>query len=165
VYAVYGLSLPGVFIIALVPFLMALLVIDLQHLILPNRLVLIVGVMGFLRLITEGFILETINPVLIGGNYILGAALYAGTAWLLGWIMTVVLRKDALGFGDVKFFAVAGLWLGVLKLADFCILSGILGVILALAWQQIKKEKVFPFGPALIIALFVLLLVDGSLFA
>lgn len=163
IYFTLGLSPLSFFMLAALPFLAALFVIDLQHMILPNILVLIVGVIGFIRLMIEAMVFNTIDPVLIGMNYILAVFVYAGLAWGMAHIFRAALKKDALGFGDVKFFAVAGLWLGLLKLADFCIIAGILGVALALLWKFIREDSVFPFGPALILALFGLLLVDGSL--
>ena len=46
VYAAHGLSVSAGFLIAAVPFLVALLVIDLQFLILPNQLIAILAVLG-----------------------------------------------------------------------------------------------------------------------
>ena len=91
--------------------------------------------------------------------YVAGAVVFGLFAWLLGVAVSKVLKKDALGFGDVKFFMVAGLWLGVLNLANFAILSGFLGVLFGLIWQKSGKGEIFPFGPALIVALFVLLFI------
>ena len=76
--------------------------------------------------------------------------------------MTKILKKDALGFGDVKFFAAAGIWLGIFQLPAFMMLSGALGILFAIAWKIVKKEDVFPFGPALILGFFALLFFDGS---
>jgi prepilin signal peptidase PulO-like enzyme (type II secretory pathway) len=163
VYLVYGFSPGGLFIMALLPFLAALLVIDLRHKILPNRLVLIAGLLGFFRLITEAFFTHSLDPVLVGMNYVLGAFLYAGLALFLRYVMSTILKKDVLGLGDVKFFAVCGLWLGLAQLAWFCILAGVLGIVCGVVWQAIVKERTFPFGPALIGALYGLLLVQGSL--
>lgn len=163
-YLFYDFSITSLFILCAIPFLAALLLIDLRHMILPNRLVLILGGLGFIRLIVEGFVFQTIDPVLIGANYVLASFVYAALAWGLGKFIALVLKKEALGMGDVKFFAVAGLWLGLTAIADFCVLSGVFGVVLALIWKRITKESVFPFGPALILSFYVLLLVDGSLF-
>ena len=156
-YTLVGFSYELFFLIASVPFLVALLVIDLEHMILPNELVLIVGAIGFLRFLPNFQGMDIIT------SYIIAALSYAFFSWLLGKAMTKVLKKEALGFGDVKFFAVAGLWLGLPALPWFCILSGMFGVLFAGLWHLIVKNKVFPFGPALIIALYTLLLFDGSL--
>lgn len=162
VYSVFGFSVSTIPVYLLVPFLVALLAVDLQHLILPNQLVLIVGVLG---LSSPLFSLYESLPFLVVpdvGDNVAGFFVYPLLAWILGWIMSVLLKKEALGMGDVKFFAVAGLWLGLELLPWFCLLGGLLGVFLGLAWQKIHKNPVFPFGPALIAAFFILLLLDGS---
>ena len=157
-YLGFGLDWPYLALYLLVPVLVALLFIDIEHFILPDELVLAAGLLGgvHLGLLWVYSFLEAneILPV-----YIAGAALFALFAWLLGAIVSKILKKEALGFGDVKFFAVAGLWLGVLNLSYFAILSGFLGVLFGLIWQKCGKGAVFPFGPALIVALFVLLFI------
>ena len=60
-----------------------------------------------------------------------------------------------LGFGDVKFLAVSGLWLGAMPMIPYLVLSGILGVVSALVWRQLGKGRYFPFGPALAMSFFV----------
>lgn len=166
VYAAYGFTAPAFFIIAAVPFLAALFMIDLDFLILPNQLVLVVGGIGVARLFYEVFSPYTFSfTEQIFIPYVLGAGIFAGLSWALGFFMTKVLKRDALGFGDVKFFAVAGLWLGISYLPAFYILSGVLGILFSIIWRSVKKEDVFPFGPALITSLYVLLLFEGSLFS
>jgi leader peptidase (prepilin peptidase)/N-methyltransferase len=159
VYGFNDFSPETFFICAAIPFLAALLLIDLEQMILPNRLVLIVGMIGAGRLVFHS-VMAGLGAGLhhIFLPYILGAVVYGGLAWLLGWVTTKILKRDALGFGDVKFFAVAGLWLGISNLGLFCVLSGVLGVIFALIWRLVTKERHFPFGPALIAAFYLLLL-------
>lgn len=160
-FHVYGFTAPFFFIVALLPFLLALLVVDIKEMILPNQLVLIVGALGVLRL---GYLWFSGDDILgLAVHYVLGACLYGALAWFLGWITGLLLRRHALGFGDVKFFFVAGLWLGINDLALFCLVSGVVGVLFALGWQLVLKQRVFPFGPALITSLYLLLLYEGSL--
>ncbi|MGB0720024.1 MAG: prepilin peptidase [Bdellovibrionales bacterium] len=161
-YVIYGFSPQAALIIMLAPILTALLIIDIQHMILPNQLVLIAFILGLvfhgLNIYTGAAPLEA--AMIYGG----GAIVFAVFAWGLGALMTKILKKDALGFGDVKFFAVVGLWLGAPSLGWFCMLSGILGVVLALLWEKLFKQKQFPFGPALIASFYGLLLLHGSHF-
>ena len=96
------------------------------------------------------------------GARVLSALLFGGFALLMGVSVSFVLKKDALGMGDVKFFAVAGLWLGGAMLPAFCILSGVMGIILGGVWQRVTGSQLFPFGPALILSMYILWLIDGS---
>ena len=140
-----------------VPFLLALVVIDLRYKILPNILLGVLAVIGLIRIALIHIGNNLADPFLVI-DYFIAAAVYAGLAYILGVIMKRVLGKNALGMGDVKFFAVAGLWLGMNALPYFCVISGVLGVALGGVWQKTKGERAFPFGPALIAAFWVLLI-------
>ena len=164
IYSVYGFSIESLFILAATPFIMALFVIDLRLFILPNQLVFILFILGLLRVLYLGTVGLFKSPSELFIPYIGGALCYASISWVLGAIMTKVLGKDALGFGDVKFFLVAGLWLGLSFLPYFMILSGFFAIFMGLFWCKFFKTDIFPFGPALIVSFLALLLFQGSLF-
>ncbi|MGH1399002.1 MAG: prepilin peptidase [Alphaproteobacteria bacterium] len=145
--------------IALVPFLLALFFIDLRYKILPDQLNLIAFCIGVAFLTVKALLTSDYSALI---PHAVGACVFPIVIWCTGALTSATLKKNALGFGDVKFFAVAGLWLGVSALVPFLLLSGVLGVMFGSLWQTVKKEKAFPFGPALIVAFFVLLLIDAS---
>lgn len=71
-------------------------------------------------------------------NAVLGAVVGSGLLYSIGVVAKVILKKDAMGFGDVKLFALVGATLGVsgvfLTLMIACVLgatAGILGNLLA----------------------------------
>lgn len=148
-------------VIAASSILVGLAVYDLRHKILPNQMVLVLAILGLVYRFWPSSYETGIKLQAI--EYLGGAALYAVLAFIMGWVMQFLLKKPALGMGDVKFFGAAGLWLGISQLGAFCILSGVLGVALGIGWQYVMKEKVFPFGPALIASFYVVLLLNGSL--
>jgi len=148
----------------MIPFLIALMMIDFEHMILPNQLVAIIFALGLVALtmrILSGESPDITASLLI---YIGGACLFGVFAWALGFIMEKLLKKEALGFGDVKFFAAVGVWVGIPAIGAFCIASGFIGVALALVWKSRTGEAVFPFGPALILSFYTVLLLQGSHF-
>ena len=163
VYGFYGFSVEALFIIALIPFLSALFVIDFQKMILPNQLVFVCFCIGFARVFyfstTDAFsgAAELLVP------YFAGAIVYVLLSAFLRLVLTVLMKKEAMGLGDVKFFLVCGLWLGLYDLPMFFILTGSIGLFMALFWRIIMKQKPFPFGPALIASLYVLLLLQGPI--
>lgn len=162
-YSVYGLKVDGLCLYAALPFLLALFFIDIKHMILPNQLIFVLFVIGILRLIYfwsfDGF------SVLAGGvimlDYVLAAILFSLLSWGTGVIVGKILKKESLGFGDVKFFGLAGLWLGLEKLPFFMIFSGAVAIVFALFWRHIKKSEFFPFGPALILVFIIMLFYQG----
>ncbi len=154
VCALYGFHWAALILMIAMPFLVALVAIDLEFMILPDQLNIIVGVLGLIYVVlTSDY---TLAPAL---GQSLGAGLFfAGLVFIIGWMMSKLLKKDALGFGDVKFFAVAGIWLGIAFLPVFLVLSGMIGLAMGIFWKYVLKQDRFPFGPALIASFTVCIL-------
>jgi leader peptidase (prepilin peptidase)/N-methyltransferase len=153
-----GFTPQSLVIMLAMPFLIALAVIDLKLFLLPDSLNAALGLLWPVYLmagILEGRSWPASGLLVLNGMG--SACLYTALSFGLGWIMKKVLKKEALGFGDVKFFAVAGLWLGIAWLPYFLILAGILGVILGIGYRIVIKSAYFPFGPALIASFYILL--------
>lgn len=153
-YGVYGAALSTLWICLAAPFLVSLFAIDLKYYILPNQLVGILAGIGMIRLLVE-------FPSIEMSNYVISAILYSALIFMIGKIVTSVLKKEALGLGDVKLFAVCGLWLGLSNLTLFLIFCGVLGVVFGGIWQYLSGKKIFPFGPAIIASFLLLLLGQG----
>lgn len=158
VYAAWGLTAPGLALIAAMPFLMALLVIDIDHMILPDQLNLLLAVAGAVFLAVQGG-----HGALWGIflSHLAAALVYGGVLWLTGLVMGYALKKDALGGGDVKFAAAAGLWLGAGAFPFFLIASGAAGVIWGGISRFLRGQPLFPFGPALIGAFYIGMILRG----
>lgn len=144
-YLRYNLT-PQSFILAgMVVMLMIMIVADLEHFIIPDSVHVILLPLG----LAYHYINRTLSPEIFwsfGLMVVLALLLHYGYSALRG--------RTMLGFGDVKFFAVVGVWLSFSAIPVFLFLSGLLGVILGLVWKKIGKGEVFPFGPALAISLF-----------
>lgn len=152
VFHLVGLNAAGLVLMLAMPFLVALIVIDLDHMILPDQLNLILFVLGLVYLAVTATDPLPGGLVAAWGAGLAGAVLYAGLLYAVGWLMTCLMKRDAVGFGDVKFLAVAGLWLGVAMLPVFLILSGLCGIVFGLIWKIIGRGDAFPFGPSIILA-------------
>lgn len=140
--------------------LVGLCVQDMRKKILPNKLLVLLAAAGVLYRFWPEWAALPYKYLLT--EYALAAAVYGLLAFALAFVMEKALKKPAMGMGDVKFFAVAGLWLGLSNLPAFCILGGILGVVFGIFWQKIRKEAHFPFGPALIASFFIVFLLGSS---
>ena len=91
-----------------------------------------------------------------------GCVIFGVLLWLTGFVVSTVLKKPSLGLGDVKFYAVAGIWLGITYLPDFMFLCGLLGLLWGGVYKSLFKTERFPFGPALIVAFYIGLLLQGA---
>lgn len=84
-----------------------------------------------------------------------GLLLHYGYFWLR--------KRHGLGLGDVKFLATAGLWLATAEsFVVFIFYSGLMGVILGGLWRITTRQERFPFGPALAVSLYLLVLFPQS---
>jgi len=146
VYARYGLTFPGILLALMGVALLIMIVVDLEHYLIPDQIHWVLLVLG----LTYHFTIGT-KPETIVGGFLLGSAigltLHHGYRWLR--------KKEGLGYGDVKFLAVSGLWLGVMPIVPFLFFSGLIGTIFGLLWRAIGKGPIFPFGPALAVSLFL----------
>jgi len=156
----WGLNINALLLMCAIPFLVALVVIDFEFFILPDSLVAIVGGLGVLRVLWSAFLVQ--DPAVFA-VYLASVGVYALLAFALRVGVGAATGKEAMGLGDVKFFGVAGIWLGMQLLPFFLLASGVFGVIFGLVWHRIRGNPVFPFGPALILGLYGVLIMMAAL--
>lgn len=148
-------SLPGFAVMmALAVVLSAMFAIDLEHKIIPDRLNIALALLGFLALILpypDAAPPPEALPYRLG-TAVVTAVIYGLLPIVIRYVFLLVTKKDGLGFGDIKFFAAAGLWLNLSALPLFLMMSGLGGILLGPVWKKATGESAFPFGPALIIA-------------
>ena len=71
-------------------------------------------------------------------------------------------KEESLGLGDVKLYALCSLFLSVEGGLIFLFLSAIVGAVMALYCKVIKKQKTFPFAPAIVWSCFAVLIVESA---
>lgn len=145
IYLRYGFTPQTLILILLAVALLIMIVTDLEHYIIPDQIHLFLLPLGVAYHTIVGTPWQDALAGLLLGLGI-GLSLHYGYRWIR--------KKEGLGFGDVKFFAVVGLWLTPLPIVPFLFYSGLLGIVTAFIWRVLGKGKLFPFGPALAIALF-----------
>ncbi|MCR4291055.1 MAG: prepilin peptidase [Candidatus Scalindua sp.] len=93
---------------------------------------------------------------------VIGIFIAGGMIFLCGVIGKLVLRKDAMGFGDVKLMGVIGGFIGwKLAVATF-FLAPFFGLLFGIPRLISKKGKVIPYGPFLSLAAFICLLFQDA---
>lgn len=150
IFFMHGISLEALCLLLLGIILLTIIVIDFEHYIIPDTLqiVLVALALPYRFYIHQATILDMLTSTSIG--LITGWALHSG--------YYMIKKKHGLGMGDVKFLAVAGLWLTPEGMITFFIVSGLLGVLTGITWQLSGLGKKFPFGPALAATLMLELL-------
>ena len=94
---------------------------------------------------------------------LLAGLVFGGGILLLSLVMDKILGRESLGGGDVKLFAVVGLYLGFVGTLFCMMLACVLGLLFALAQKRRGgEERAIPFGPSIsAAAAFMLLWGDG----
>lgn len=163
-FSVYQYQLVTPVLIFAAPIMTAMIAIDLRHMIIPDRLNLVLAGFGLCLLAAAGFDAPSHIVESIWLQAVIGAVVYFVFAYILTLGVSFVLKKQAMGGGDIKFFAVAGLWLGPAVLPIFLMMSGAMGVIFGLVSKHLTKQEYFPFGPALIVSFILLIIMEKTVF-
>jgi leader peptidase (prepilin peptidase)/N-methyltransferase len=160
-YFVYGLKPETAVIFILAPVLVSIVDIDLRYKIIPDSLNFAIFMAGVAALGVNAMVAARPADFIIeqGGFALGGALVYGLGSLLLRQVAQMIVKRESMGLGDVKFFAAAGFWLGLNPNAASALMmiSGLLGIVLALIWKKRTGEAEVPFGPSLIIAFVVAL--------
>lgn len=140
--------------------LLCLSAIDLEHQIIPDLITYPLAAFG-LALIAWVGLGAGVAPGRLALRVAVGAAAGGGSLWLLGLLGRLALRKEAMGMGDVKLMAAAGIWLGW-EMTLFAVFLGALSgaaaaLVLLLAGRKQMGQRL-PFGPFLSLGIWVSLL-------
>ncbi|HEX7900107.1 MAG TPA: prepilin peptidase [Planctomycetota bacterium] len=143
-------------------FLSALVVstfIDLEFRILPDEITLSGILIGLVWSAAFPSILHLGDPMrprswdphlAAAGTAAFGAVVGGGSIWGVGFLGKLAFRKEAMGFGDVKFMAMVGAvlgWRGVLLTFMLaCLIGSAYGIT---RWLFTRKMGQVPFGPFL----------------
>ncbi len=158
-YYQFDMTLEYLHALIFVSVLIPIFVIDAQHLIIPNSISLtglalglgIVGVIAY-----QGKDIDYLKWRLIG--FLAGGL----GLWLIALIGSAIMRKKAMGMGDVKLMAIIGLFLGAFPALPMVIaLSAFSGAVigtLLIATGRKNRQSPIPYGPFLAGAAVVVLL-------
>lgn len=127
--------------------LLCLSCIDIDHRLLPDSITLPLLWLGLL--INSGY--GWVSP----SSAIFGASIGYSSLWLMTQLFYVLTKKQGMGNGDFKLFALFGAWLGWRTLPFILLLASFLGTVIGLYLILIKKyprDYPIPFGPFLCLA-------------
>lgn len=94
---------------------------------------------------------------------IFGGIVGAGVIYLTGLFGKLMFRKEAMGWGDVKYMAMLGGFFGWLDVALIFLLSAFLGSLFGLVSWIVTKDKYISYGPYLSLAALVILFLRQDL--
>ncbi|AIS19531.1 methyltransferase [Pseudomonas rhizosphaerae] len=149
----FGLGWEAAAFLVLTWGLLAMSLIDADHQLLPDVLVL---PLLWLGLIVNGQGLFT-NLY----DALWGAVAGYLSLWLVYWVFKLITGKEGMGYGDFKLLAMLGAWGGWQILPLTILLSSLVGAVLGVLMLRMRNAQTstpIPFGPYLAIAGWIALL-------
>jgi leader peptidase (prepilin peptidase)/N-methyltransferase len=133
--------------------LLAMSLIDADHQLLPDSLVL--------PLLWLGLILNNFGLFTSLEDALWGAVAGYLSLWSVYWLFKLITGKEGMGYGDFKLLAMLGAWGGWQILPLTILLSSLVGAVLGLIMLRLRNAETstpIPFGPYLAIAGWIALL-------
>ncbi|AXK53872.1 MULTISPECIES: prepilin peptidase [Pseudomonas] len=154
----FGFGWPAGLLLILSWGLLAMSLIDADHQLLPDVLVL--------PLLWLGLIANSFEVLVSLEDALWGAVLGYLCLWSVFWLFKLLTGKDGMGHGDFKLLAMLGAWGGWQILPLTLLLSSLVGAILGTVMLRLNRAKTstpIPFGPFLAIAGWIALLWGGQM--
>ncbi len=158
-YYKFGKTLEFLHALIFVSVLIPIFVIDAQHYIIPNAISLTglgLGVVIVCAIAFQDKSVDYLRARLIG--FVAGGLVI----WIIAFVGSAIMRKKAMGMGDVKLMAIIGLFLGawpelVLVIGLSAFSGAIIGTLLIATGRKERKSPI-PYGPFIAGAAVVVLL-------
>lgn len=153
-----GVSIQTVLVILLTWGLICLTLIDLDHMLLPDQIVMPLLWLGLLVNIDGTFVPLT--------DAVIGAAVGYMSLFSVFWLFKLLTGKEGMGHGDFKLFALFGAWIGWQLLPVLILMASVVGAIIGISLMVFKnhqREQAIPFGPYLAVAGWITLLWGNSI--
>jgi leader peptidase (prepilin peptidase)/N-methyltransferase len=149
----FGVSMMTCYALILTWGLIALTMIDFDHMLLPDQIVL--------PLLWLGLVVNLSNGIVPIEEAVIGAIAGYTSLFSIFWLFKLATGKEGMGFGDFKLFALFGAWIGWQLLPLLILMASVVGAVIGISLMLFKnhqKGQAIPFGPYLAIAGWITLL-------
>lgn len=156
----YGVSFTTVMVLLLTWALIALTMIDVDHMLLPDQIVLPLLWIGLLVNINGTFV--SLDQAVIG------AAVGYMSLFSVFWLFKLLTGKEGMGHGDFKLLALFGAWMGWQLLPILILMASVVGASVGISLMIFKnhqREQAIPFGPYLAVAGWITLLYGDAIWS
>ncbi|MFB0980015.1 MAG: A24 family peptidase [Alteromonadaceae bacterium] len=156
----FGVTIITFYALILTWGLVALTMIDFDHMLLPDQIVL--------PLLWLGLIVNLSNGLVPIEDAVIGAIAGYTSLFSVFWLFKLATGKEGMGFGDFKLFALFGAWIGWQLLPLLILMASVVGAVIGISLMIFKnhqKGQAIPFGPYLAIAGWITLLWGDSIWS
>lgn len=149
----FGVSLETLLLLILTWGLICLTLIDFDHMLLPDQIVM--------PLLWLGLLVNLDNTFVSLNDAVIGAAVGYMSLFSVFWLFKLVTGKEGMGHGDFKLFALFGAWIGWQLLPILILMASVVGAVVGITLMVLnnhQREQAIPFGPYLAVAGWITLL-------
>jgi leader peptidase (prepilin peptidase)/N-methyltransferase len=161
----FGFGFEALMAIGLSCVLVAVSLIDIDHQIIPDSIVI--------PLLWVGLVMSLFHPLagaetlfIAPREAIVGALAGYLSLWSVYQLFKLITGKEGMGYGDFKLLAALGAWLGWQALPTIILLSAVVGAIIGIAlivFRGRDRQLPIPFGPYLAAAGWITMLYGEAL--
>jgi leader peptidase (prepilin peptidase) / N-methyltransferase len=151
-YMNLGMSFKMLEALIIISFLIIITFIDYDYQLILDKLLIPMGMIGVVFIFANSLLYDYLlyNKI---ADALIGSLVGGGLLFLIN-----CLSRGGIGWGDIKFSIVIGIWLGwqhtLITLLLAFILGGIVGIVL-IAFKLKGRKDYIPFGPFLSLAMFI----------
>jgi len=156
----FGVSVETLLLLILTWGLICLTLIDFDHMLLPDQIVM--------PLLWLGLLVNINNTFVALDDAIIGAAVGYMSLFSVFWLFKLLTGKEGMGHGDFKLFALFGAWVGWQLLPMLILMASVVGAVVGISLMLFKghqREQAIPFGPYLAIAGWITILWGESIWS
>lgn len=149
----FGVSVETLLLLILTWGLICLTLIDFDHMLLPDQIVI--------PLLWLGLLINLDNTFVSINDAVIGAAVGYMSLFSVFWLFKLLTGKEGMGHGDFKLFALFGAWIGWQLLPILILMASVVGAVVGISLMVFKnhqREQAIPFGPYLAVAGWITLL-------
>lgn len=161
VFNKFYLDISTVYYLVLTSMLIIITFIDIDHYIIPDGLLIIGSIFAI--------VFNIIFKIITIKESLLGAIICGGGVLAIVYLIEFIVKKEVMGGGDIKLFAMIGLFLGIKNSLLSALISvyigAIFGVIMIIC-SKIKKSEfnsMIPYGPFISIATLIVMLYGDNI--
>ncbi|REL31915.1 prepilin peptidase [Thalassotalea euphylliae] len=154
----FGVTWVAAWVLLLTFALVALTMIDLDHMLLPDQITL-----PFLWL---GLLINLNGLIVPIEDAVVGAIAGYMSLFSVFWLFKLITGKDGMGHGDFKLVALFGAWMGWQLLPLLILMASFVGAIVGISlilFKNHQRDQAIPFGPYLAVAGWICLLWGESI--
>lgn len=161
VFLVFGYNISTIYYMIFSSILIVITFIDIDHLIIPDRIVIFGILCSFI------FSLCGVGIDLTEWFFGLSILFFAMLSFV--YFIEIIIKKEFMGGGDIKFFAMVGTFLGVrigiLTIIISMYIGAFYGIIIITKSKLVKKdyESMIPYGPFISIASFICMIFGNDI--